>query len=64
MKATTQYLKKLLEQNRRDSRVDKHQLRQTQDFDFENYVHEPPEMPDWAKAIREHNNNIRTVHLP
>jgi len=64
MKATAQYLKCLLDQNRRINREDQHQLRRFQDLDLDAYKSEPEDMPDWAKALRMHNNNIRTVHLP
>jgi hypothetical protein len=36
-------------------------LQRWQDLDLDAYKHEPQDMPDWAKAIRMHNNNIRTV---
>ncbi|RPH96561.1 hypothetical protein EHM69_00990 [candidate division KSB1 bacterium] len=64
MKATTEYLKRLLEENRRINREAQFRLQQIKDYDFDTYVFEPPDMPDWAKALRAHNNNVRTVHLP
>ena len=61
MKSTIQYLKTLLETHKREDRVNQFHLRRIQDLDFDNYVPELEEMPDWAKAIRMHNNNIRSV---
>jgi hypothetical protein len=61
MKATAQYLKTLLEIQRRETRAEKHHLRRIKDLDFDSYTHEAEEMPDWAKALRKHNNNVRSV---
>lgn len=54
-------MKHLLDQNRRTRLESEHKLRRQQDLDLDNYKDEPEEMPDWAKALREHNNNIRSV---
>jgi len=61
MKATTEYIKRLLEQNRRMKLENQLHQRCSQDLDLDAYKGEPQDMPDWAKAIRMHNNNIRTV---
>lgn len=61
MKSTTKYLKTLLEARKQEDRVKQFSQRRIENIDFDNYAPEPEEMPDWAKAIRMHNNNIRSV---
>jgi hypothetical protein len=61
MKSTTEYIKRLLEQNMRMKLENELRLQRWQDLDLDAYKGEPQDMPDWAKAIRMHNNNIRTV---
>jgi len=61
MKATTEYIKRLLEQNRRMKLENQLHQRRLQDLDLEAYKGEPQDMPDWARALRAHNNNIRSL---
>ncbi|MCL4306532.1 hypothetical protein KJZ99_11505 [bacterium] len=61
MKSTTKYFKRLLDQNRRMKLENELRQRRLQDLDIDNYKGDPEEMPDWAKALGEHNNNIRSV---
>ena len=61
MKATTEYIKRLLDQNRRMKLENQLHQRRSQDLDLDAYKGEPQEMPDWARALRAHNNNIRSL---
>ena len=55
--ATTKYIKLLLDQNRRMELENQLQQQRIQDFDLDVYKGEPQDLPDWAKALREQNNN-------
>jgi hypothetical protein len=60
-KSTATYMKKLLESQKREQRLEARDTRLKQDFDIEQRYSEPKHMPAWARAIRAADNDIRSV---